>query len=135
MTPEILSDSSELFNNHIYVQCVYELKKVLWSEESCKLSTGMWSCSYRRKRKAGHIVKSIYIMIKKTQFAQNEIYTGHPFLFVKCEKKLIIIEHINCLWSWKKPKGKNNFCINWGKTVTVFHWSVPDVHCASVVVV
>lgn len=25
-------------------------------------------------------------MIKKTQFAQNEIYTGHPFLFVKCEK-------------------------------------------------
>lgn len=29
MTPEILSDSSELFNNHIYVQYVYELKKSL----------------------------------------------------------------------------------------------------------
>lgn len=70
----------------MYNVCM-SLKKVLWSEESCKLSTGMWSCSYRRKRKAGHIVKSIYVMIKKTQFAQNEIYTGHPFLFVKCEKK------------------------------------------------
>lgn len=34
MTPEILSDSSELFNNHIYVQCVYELKKKACDQKS-----------------------------------------------------------------------------------------------------
>lgn len=35
----------------------------------------------------------------------------------------------------EETKRENNFCINLGKTVNVFHWSVPDVHCASVVVV
>lgn len=126
---------NSLITTFMYNVCIYELKKVLWSEGSCKLSTGMWSCSYRRKRKAGHIVKSIYIMIKKNSICTKWNIYWAPIFICKVWKKLIIIEHINCLWSWKKPKGKNNFCINWGKTVTVFHWSVPDVHCASVVVV
>lgn len=39
------------------------------------------------------------------------------------------------LMKLEETKRENNFCINLGKTVNVFHWSVPDVHCASVVVV